>query len=71
VEEVIPMMFQKTIYLYVLLNLHLLNVISISFNLWMPKCGMDTFAIIIKILNEVWVFVCVIIGLFEVTRYND
>jgi hypothetical protein len=37
-----------------------------NFDLWMSRGDVDTFAFVIKILNESWIPMYVIMGLFEV-----
>ncbi len=53
-------------------NLHMLPILAstttmfTSFDLWMSKGGVNTFTLIINYLNEIWIPIHVIIGLFEV-----
>jgi hypothetical protein len=59
--------------LHVLLGLAKETTLSISFDLWMSRGGVDTFALVINYLNESWMPQHVTIGLFEVhetTRFS-
>ncbi len=47
-------------------NLKIAATILNSFNLWMSHGGVDTFVLVINFLNETWVLMHVIVGLFEV-----
>ncbi len=51
--------------LCVLLRLTEATTLSTSFDLWMSKGSMDTFALVINYLNEFWMPQHVTIGLFE------
>jgi len=59
VEEVLPAMVKTTMQLH-------LSTLSTSFDLWMSRGGMDTFALVINYLNESWMPQHFTIGLFEV-----
>jgi hypothetical protein len=63
-------MVKKTLNLHVLPNLAFVATIFTSFNLWMSRGGVDTFAIVIIFLNEFWTFMHVTVGLFEVNETN-
>jgi len=52
VEEVMPAMVKKTMQLHVLLGLAKAITLSVSFDPWISKGGMDTFALVINYLNE-------------------
>ncbi len=52
--------------LHVLPHLELVVIVYVSFNLWMFRGGIDTFALIINYLNEAWTSRHAIVGLFEV-----
>jgi hypothetical protein len=62
----LPAMVTKTIQLHVLLRLAETTTLSTSFDLWMSKGGVDTFALVINYLYESWMPQHVTIGLFEV-----
>ncbi len=47
-------MVKKTLNLHVFLNLAFVATVSTSFNLWMSRGGVNTFAIVIIFLNEFW-----------------
>jgi hypothetical protein len=66
VEEMLPTMVKKTLDQHVLPNLKITTTISTIFNLWMFRGRVDTFVIVIIFLNEAWVPMHVIVGLFEV-----
>jgi hypothetical protein len=53
-DDVLPTMVKKTLDLHVLPNLASTTIISTSFDLWMLKGSVDTFALVIKNLNESW-----------------
>jgi hypothetical protein len=59
-------MVQKTMDLHVLPKLKTITIISTSFDLWMSKGGIGTFALVINYLDEVWTPMHVVIGVFEV-----
>ncbi len=50
----LPTMVKKTLDLHVLPNLASTTIISTSFDLWMLRGSVDTFALVRKILNESW-----------------
>ncbi len=52
VEEVMPAMVKKTMQLHVLLGLAKAITLSTSFDPWISKGGVDTFALVINYLNE-------------------
>jgi len=52
--------------LHVLPRLIKAITLSTSFDLWMSRGGVDTFALVINYLNESWMPQHVTIGLFEV-----
>jgi hypothetical protein len=54
IEEVLPTMVEKTMQLHVLPRLVEATTLSTSFDLWMSKGGVDTFALVINYLNESW-----------------
>jgi hypothetical protein len=54
VEEVLPAMVKKFVQLHVLPRLAKATTLSASFDLWMSKGGVDTFALVINYLNESW-----------------
>jgi hypothetical protein len=52
--------------LHVLPKLKTITIVSTNFDLWMSKSDIDTFALLVNYLDEVWTPVHVIIGVFEV-----
>jgi hypothetical protein len=52
--------------LHVLPRLVKAITLSVNFDLWMSRGGMDTFALVINYLNGFWMPQHVTIGLFEV-----
>jgi hypothetical protein len=48
VEEVLPTMVKKTMNYHVLPNLALTIMVSVSFDLWMSRGEVDTFALVIN-----------------------
>jgi hypothetical protein len=66
VEEVLPTTVKNTMDHHVLSNLASTIVVFASFDLWMSCDGVDTFALVINFLNDNWVPMHVIVGLFEV-----
>jgi hypothetical protein len=66
VEEMMPTMVTKTMQLHVLPRFIETKIISINFDLWMSRCGVDTFALAINYLNDYWIPQHVTIDLFEV-----
>lgn len=40
--------------------------IFVTFDLWMPCCGFDTFCLVVDYVDDEWVFLNVPIGIFEV-----
>jgi len=68
VEVVISTIVQKITNLDVLLNLVFLTIVYASFNLWMPRGNVDMFVLVINFLHEAWVFMHVIVGLFDVNE---
>jgi hypothetical protein len=52
VKEVLPIMVTKTIQLHVLPGLVKTTTLLVSFDLWMSRGGVDTFALVINCLNE-------------------
>ncbi len=71
VEEILLAMVKKTLDRHVLPNLKFVITISASFNLWMSHDGVDTFVLVIIFLNEAWVSMHVIVGLFEVHKTSE
>jgi hypothetical protein len=65
-EKALLAMVKKTLDQYVLPNLKTATTISANFDLWMFRDSVNTFALVINFLNEVWVSIHVIMGLFEV-----
>ncbi len=65
-EEVLSAMVKKTLDQNVLPNLKTIITILTNFDLWMSRGGGDTFVLVIIFLNETWVPMHVIMGLFEV-----
>ncbi|KAJ7538060.1 hypothetical protein O6H91_11G033100 [Diphasiastrum complanatum] len=65
VEEVIPQMVAKTLERYVLPLLASCVTATASFDLWMSRGEIDTFALVINFLNDSWVPCHVTVGLFE------
>ncbi len=59
-------MVKKTMQLHVLPGLVETSTLSISFDLWMSKGGVDNFALVINYLNESWMPQHVTMGLFKV-----
>jgi hypothetical protein len=68
VDDVFLVMAKKTLDLHVLPNLASTTIVSISFDVWMFKGSVDTFALVIKNLNESWTPMHVIVGLFELNE---
>ncbi len=68
VEEMLPTMVNKTMDHHVLPNLALAIMVSASFDLWMFRGGVDTFALVINFLNDNWVPMHIIVGLFEMNE---
>jgi len=66
VKEVLLAMVKKTMQLHVLPELAKATTLSTSFDLWMSRGSVDTFALVINYLNESWMPQHVTIGLFEV-----
>jgi type IV secretory pathway VirB6-like protein len=66
VEVMISMIVQKIMVLDVLLNFAFQTIVFASFNLWMPRGNVDMFVLVINFLREAWVFMHVIVGLFDV-----
>ncbi len=54
VKEVLHAMIKKTMQLHVLIALTKATTLSTSFDLWMSKGGMYTFALVINYSNESW-----------------
>jgi len=54
VEEVLHAMVKKTMQLHVLITLTKATTLLASFDLWMSKGGMYTFALVINYSNESW-----------------
>ncbi len=52
-------------------NLKIVAIVSTSFYLWMFHGSVDTFVLVIIFLNEIWVLMCVIVGLFEVHETSE
>jgi len=50
------------------LNLAFLTIVFASFNLWMLRRNVDMFVLVINFLHEAWVFMHVIVGLFDVNE---
>jgi len=65
-EEMLPVMLKKTLDQHVLPHLKITTIVLASFDLWMSHGNFDTFALVIIFLNEAWVLMHVIVGLFEV-----
>ncbi len=61
-------MVQKTTDSHVLPKLKTITIVSTSFDLWMSKGGIDTFALVINYLDEVWTPMHVTIGVFQVHK---
>jgi hypothetical protein len=68
VEEMLIIMVKKTMDHHVLPNLALTTMVSASFDLWMFHGGVDTFALVINFLNDKWVPMHIIVGLFDVNE---
>jgi hypothetical protein len=52
--------------LHVLPNLEFVAIIFFSFDLWMSKGGVDTFALVINYLDDIWKPRHAIVGFFKV-----
>jgi phage-related holin len=61
-------MVTKYIDIHVLPKLASALVVSASFDLWMSKRGIDTFALVVNYLSKAWELVHVIVNLFEVNE---
>jgi hypothetical protein len=48
VEKVLPKMVQNTMDLHVLPNLEIATIVSIGFDIWMSKGGVNTFVLVIN-----------------------
>jgi hypothetical protein len=59
-------MLVKEMERYVLLAIAQCTIATTSFDPWMFKIGFNTFALVIKFINEDWVPYHVIVGLFEI-----
>ncbi len=57
-------MVKKTIDQHVLPKLKIVAIVATSFDLWMFCGGVDTFVVVVNFLNETWVLMHVIVGLF-------
>ncbi len=66
VEHFFPTMVTKTMNRHVLLNLESIATISSSFELYMLKGGVHTFALVMSYLNDTWTPKHATIGLFDV-----
>jgi len=66
VKEMLLAMVTKTVRLHVLPGFVKATTLPASFDLWMSRGGVDTFALVINCLNEFWMPQHVTIGLFEV-----
>jgi hypothetical protein len=66
VEKMLPTMVKNTLDQHILPNLKITGTVLTNFYLWMSRGGVDTFALVIIFLNEAWVPMHVIVGLFEV-----
>jgi hypothetical protein len=64
-------MLQKTLDLHVFPNLSYVAIVSCSFDLWLCRGVVDTFALVINLLNESWNPIHVIVGLFEIDETNS
>ncbi len=56
VEEVLLGMVQKPMNLHVYLNFKFGGIVFVGFDLRMSRGGVDTFALVIKHLNDSWTF---------------
>ncbi len=65
-EKALLTMVKKTLDQHVLPNLKTATTISTNFDLWMSHGNVNTLALVMNFLNEVWVSMHVIMGLFEV-----
>jgi len=68
VGEMLPTMVTKSMDIHVLPKLASASIVSVSFDLWISKGGIDTFALVINYLSKNWELVHVIVGLFEVNE---
>jgi len=68
VEEVLPTMVTKSMDIHVLPRLEIVATIFVSFDLWMFRGSIDTFALVINYLSKSWKLMHVIVGLFEVNE---
>jgi hypothetical protein len=67
-EEVLHAMVTKSMDIHVLPKLASVSIVFASFDLWMSKKSIDTFALVINYLFENWKLVHAIVGLFEVNE---
>jgi hypothetical protein len=67
VQRVVPKLVTKTMEKIVMPTLESC-ITTTSFDLWMSKCGHDTFALVINFINSHWVPCHVTMGLFETTN---
>jgi len=68
VGEMLPAMVTKSMDIHVLPKLASASIVSVSFDLWISKGGIDTFTLVINYLSKNWNLVHVIVGLFEVNE---
>jgi hypothetical protein len=68
VEDLLPTMVKKTMDHHVLPNLALTTMEFATFNLWMSCSEVDIFALVINFLNDNWVPMHIIMGLFKVNE---
>ncbi len=65
VQSTIHAPISRTMEEYVILALESSITTTTSFDLWMSRCGHDTFALLINFINSQWVPCHVTMGLFE------
>ncbi len=66
-----PTMVKRTLDLHVFPNLAFATTIFTSFDMWMFKDNVDTFAFVMNFLNQSWTPSHVIVNLFEVNETNE
>jgi hypothetical protein len=64
----LPPMVKKTMDQHVLQSLTSIAIASTSFDLWMSHGNVDTFALVIKVLNDMWVSMHIIMGCLKLMR---
>ncbi len=61
-------MVTKSMDIHVLPKLVSASIVSVSFDLWMSKRGIDIYVLVVHYLSKAWELVHATIGLFEVNE---